>query len=113
MEHRFSPRVVTNSPVMIYDKQIGFIDALVKNVSATGMLVDTGRFSLNKGAVVELAGAASWRLESKIGLPKALIVHANNGQTGLLLIAHRSKDIDLWINSQHERDNERAPTLGA
>lgn len=100
MEHRFSPRVITNSPVMIYDKQIGFIDAFVRNVSATGMLVDTGRFSLTKGAVVELAGAASWRLESKTDLPKALIIHTKHGQTGLLLIAHTSEDIDSWINSQ-------------
>jgi hypothetical protein len=111
MEHRFSPRKGTNSPVMIYQNQIGFITASVKNVSANGMLVDTGRFALPKGSIVELAGAASWKLESKRGLPKALIIHAADGLTGLMLIANRGKVADLWGNSQSERTEEAAPLV--
>jgi hypothetical protein len=91
MEHRFSPRKEINSSVIVYQEQIGFIKAAVKNVSAFGMLVDTGRSTLPKGAVVELAGPASWKLESKMGLPKALIIHAKDGQMGLMLIANRGK----------------------
>lgn len=91
MEHRFSPRKEINSSVIVYQKQFGLITAAVKNVSAYGMLVDTGRSTLPKGAVVELAGPASWTLESKTGLPKALIIHAKDGQTGLMLIANREK----------------------
>ena len=91
MEHRFSPRKEINLPIMIYQNPIGFIKAWVKNASADGMLVDTGQFALPKGAVVELAGAAAWQLESKMGLPKALIIHAKDGPTGLMLLANKKK----------------------
>ncbi len=102
MEHRFSPRREINSSVIVYQKQTGFIKAAVKNVSAYGMLVDTGRSILPKGAVVELAGPAAWKLESKTGLPKALIIHANDGQMGLMLIANREKVADP--SGDFERD---------
>ena len=113
MEHRFSPRKEINSPVMIYQNQIGFIGASAKNISASGMLVDTGRFSLPKGAVVELAGAAAWELESKLGLPKALIVHVNDGKMGLMLIENRGKVAALWGNSQSDRAEQAYPPIRA
>lgn len=91
MEHRFSPRKEINASVLVFQKTIGCIKALVKNVSAHGMLVDTGRSTLPKGVVVELAGPASWKLESKMGLPKALIVHSKNGKAGLMLTTNGGK----------------------
>ena len=111
MEHRFSPRKDMDSPVMIYQNQIGFISAAVKNVSTNGMLVDTGRYALTKGTVVELAGAASWRLESKMGLPKALVVHSNDGQTGLMLILNREKVDELWTNLHSEQADPARPPI--
>lgn len=87
MEHRFNSRKEVHSPIIVFEKQIGFINASVKNSSVGGMLVDAGRLTLPKGRVVELAGEAAWRLESKTGLPKALIIHAKDGLMGLMLLA--------------------------
>ena len=91
MEHRFNAREEVNSPVLVFHELVGCIKALVKNVSTNGMLVDTGRSTLPKGVVVELAGPASWKLESKTGLPKALVVHSENGKAGLMLEANSTR----------------------
>jgi hypothetical protein len=81
---------------MIYHNPIGFITASIKNVGTDSMLVDTGQFTLPMGSVVELAGAGSWQLESKIGLPKAMITHANSdGQTMLMLLSSGGGSGDL------------------
>ena len=95
MEKRFSPRKEIDSSVLIFNDQVGSIKALVKNISAQGMLVDTGRPTLPEGAIVELAGPASWKLESKTGLPKALIVHSKDGKAGLMVTANRQEAVDL------------------
>jgi len=95
MEHRLSPRKEINSYIIVFQKQNGFIKGLVKNISRHGMLVDTGRSTLPNGAVVELAGPASWKLESKMGLPKALIIHSKDGEAGLMLTTNRGKIADF------------------
>jgi hypothetical protein len=95
MEHRAKTRKEINYPILIHHNPTGFINALIMNVSADGMLVDTGQFSLPKGAVVELAGTGSWLLESKMGLPKAIITHAKNGQAGLMLLSSVRKVAEL------------------
>lgn len=106
MEHRWNPRKEINSPVMVYQEQIGIIKASVKNVSADGMLVETGGFGLTKGAVVELAGATLRSIESKMLRLKALIIHADDGVAGLMFIANREKIADLWGNFEHNRAEE-------
>jgi hypothetical protein len=85
MEKRMTPRQEINSSILVFENNVGCINAFVKNVSNRGMLLDTGRFNLPTGAVVELAGPASRRLASRLGLPKALIVHSENGKAGLLV----------------------------
>ena len=85
MEKRFTPRQEINSSVLVFQNNIGCINAVVKNVSPQGMLLDTGEFTLPQGTVVELAGPASQLLESRMGLPKALIVHSNSGMAGLMM----------------------------
>jgi len=95
MEQRFNHRMEITSFVLVFQKQIGWIKALVKNVSTHGMLVDTGRSTLPKGTVVELAGPAAWQLESKMGLPKAMTIHSKDGKAGLMLIATKWKIADL------------------
>ena len=69
----------------------GWISAYAKNISSHGMLVHTGRSLLPVGDVVELAGPAAWKLESKTGLPKAVIVHSKQGTTGLMFTTCREK----------------------
>jgi hypothetical protein len=86
MEKRFSPRQEINSSVLVFQNNIGCINALVKNISSHGMLLDTGQCTLPTGAVVELAGPASQQLESIMGLPKAFIVHSDHGKAGLLVV---------------------------
>ena len=101
MEHRWTTRKAINYPIMVYLNSIGFINSFVKNISAHGMLVDTGQFTLPKGAVVELAGTGSWDLESKMGLPKAFIVRANYGQAGLMLLSSVWKIPEQWGVFEH------------
>ena len=87
MEHRLTTPGKNCLSIMIFHKPIGCINALIKNMSKNEILVETAQYSLPKGAVVELAGAGSWQLESKMGLPKALIGHADrNGETLLMLL---------------------------
>jgi len=101
MAYRWNTRKEINLPIMIYHNPVGFITASIKNVSADGILVDTGQFSLPKGAVVELAGAGSWQLESKIGLPKALITHVDDdGQAVLMLLSTGAKVADMRDNNE-------------
>ena len=57
------------------------------------MLVDTERSTLPIGSVVELAGPASWKLESRTGLPKGLIIHSKEGKAGLMLTKDSSDKI--------------------
>lgn len=95
MEKRYNPRKETNSSVLVFHKKMGCIKALVKNFSAHGMLVDTERSTLPKGSVVELAGPASWKLESRTGLPKALIIHSEDGKAGLMLTEDSGKIAEL------------------
>ena len=87
MENRWTTRKEIIYPIMVYHNPIGFIYSLVMNVSADGMLVDTGKFTLPRGAVVELVGTGSWNSESKMGLPKAFIARANYGLAGLMLLS--------------------------
>ena len=86
MEKRFNPRKNINSSVLVFHNKMGCIRAVVKNFSTHGMLVDTEQSRLPKGSVVELAGPASWKYESRKGLPKALIIHSQDGKSGLMLI---------------------------
>ena len=95
MQKRFSPRKKINSSVLVFHKKMGCIKGLVKNVSTHGMLVDTGRSTLPNGSVVELAGPASWKLESRAGLPRALIVHSKDGEVGLMLTEDSGKITEL------------------
>jgi hypothetical protein len=78
---------------MIYHHPTGFINASLKNVSRHEMLVDTGQFSLPKGTVVELAGAGAWQLESKMGLPKAMISRANQDGIMVLMLLSSSSEM--------------------
>ena len=90
MEKRFSPREEINSSVLVFQNEVGCINASVENISHHGMLLDTGQSTLPIGAVVELAGPVSRRLESRMGLPKAVIVHSNQGKAGLLMVTGNS-----------------------
>ena len=89
MKHRLNTPPKNNLPIMIFYNPIGFINAWIKSISKDEILVETGEYPLPKGAVVELAGAGSWQLESKMGLPKAMISHADNhGQAILMLLSN-------------------------
>ena len=95
MEKRFNPRKEINSSVLVFHKKTGCIKVLVKNFSMYGMLVDTEQSTLPKGSMVELAGPASWKLESRAGLPKALIIHSQDGKAGLMLTEDSGKITEL------------------
>lgn len=110
MEHRWNPRKEINSRVMVYQPQIGIIKAAVKNISAEGMLVDTGQYALTKGVIVELADAALNRLQSKMLRLKALIVHTDDSAAGLMVIGDRRNVAVLWKNIEDQHAAETMHT---
>ena len=95
MEKRLNPRKEINSSVLVFHKKMGCMKASVKNFSTHGMLVDTEQSTLPKGSVVELAGPASWKFDSRAGLPKALIIHSRDGKAGLMLTEDSGKIAEL------------------
>lgn len=86
MERRWHPRKEIDSRVMVYREGLGNFMAAVKNISADGMLVDTGRYALAKGVIVELADAALNGLQSSLLRLRALIVHADDRAAGLMFV---------------------------
>lgn len=87
MEHRLTTFQKHNLPFMIYHNPFGFVNALIKKTCKNEIHVETTQWPLPQGAVVERAGAGSWQLESKMGLPKALISHTSkDGETALMLL---------------------------
>ena len=111
MEHRWNPRKEIDSPVMVYHEQIGIIKASVKNVSADGMLVDTGQLMLKKGTIVELAGATMRSIKNKMVRLKALIVHANEGLAGLMFIENMEISAALWGDFEDGHAETARPSI--
>lgn len=95
MERRYNPRTQISSSVLIFHRRMGCIKALVKNISKHGMFIDTGQCTLPKGSVIDLAGPASWKLESRTGLPKGLIIHSKDGKVGLMLTTETGEIAEL------------------
>ena len=100
MEHRWHPREEIDSPVMVYQKKIGMIKAVVRNISVDGMLVDLGRFAMAKGTVVALAGATVSGLQGQLLQLRALIIHSNDSLAGLMFVGGRHSLAALRNNLQ-------------
>ena len=103
MEHRWNSRKEIHSTVTVYPGHFGAIKAVVKNISGNGMLLETDQFYLAKGGVVELAYAASPRVESETVRLKALTIHASGGLAGLMFIENAGDFAALWADSADHR----------
>ena len=88
MEHRWNARTQVNAAITLNLPHSGAIQAIVKNISRSGMLLDTRQFDLMRGGVVELAYTVARKLEREIVRLKALIVHGGDGLAGIMFIAH-------------------------
>ena len=86
MEHRWSSRKDIDSTITVHLQNFGAITARVKNVSRTGMLLDTRQFNLMQGSIVELAYTVIRKLQSETVRLKALTIHAGEGLAGLMFI---------------------------
>jgi hypothetical protein len=95
MERRWNARKEFNSTVMVYQERAGIIRVSVKNVSADGMLMETGRSVLSKGALVELTGETLRKHGNKMTRLKGLIVHAKDGLAGLMFVGDTTGVIAL------------------
>ena len=59
-----------------------------KNLSATGVFVETSDMGLRKGQTVELAFAISLGVVTKIHRRTAVVAHISRGGTGLMMEGH-------------------------
>ena len=85
MEHRWSSRQEINSTITVHLQQFGAIEARVKNVSRTGMLLDIRQF-ITRGSIVELAYTVMRKLERETVRIKALTIHGGDGLAGIMFI---------------------------
>jgi hypothetical protein len=88
MEHRWNARAEVNATITVHLQNFGATQAIVKNISRTGMLLDIRQFNLARGGVVELAYTVARKLEREIVRLKALIVHGGDGRAGIMFIEH-------------------------
>ncbi|MEJ2573620.1 MAG: hypothetical protein P8164_08565 [Gammaproteobacteria bacterium] len=111
MEHRWNPRKEMDSRVTVYRHGLGDFMAAVKNISAEGMLVDTGQYALPKGVMVELAAAALDGLQSSLLRLRALTVHADDdGAAGLMFIGDKRNIAALFKNLENQLVAQSAHT---
>jgi len=61
-----------------------------RNLSATGVFVETGDMGLRKGQTVELAFAISLGTITKLHRRTAIVAHVSRGGTGLMMQNHGS-----------------------
>jgi hypothetical protein len=61
-----------------------------RNLSATGVFVETGDMGLRKGQTVELAFAISLGTVTKLHRRTAIVAHVSRGGTGLMMQNHAS-----------------------
>ena len=61
-----------------------------RNLSATGVFVETGNMGLRKGQTVELAFAISLGVVTKLHRRSAVVAHVSRGGTGLMMENHGS-----------------------
>jgi hypothetical protein len=59
-----------------------------RNLSATGVFVETGDMGLRKGQTVELAFAISLGVVIKLHRRAAVVAHVSRGGTGLMMENH-------------------------
>ena len=95
MEHRWNSRKQVNAEITVHLQDRGAIKTTVKNVSRTGILLDTRHFDLSRGSIVELSFTASRKLEREIIRLKALTIHAGDGLAGLMFIEHAGDIVAL------------------
>jgi hypothetical protein len=109
MEHRCDSREESDSTVIIYLQTKGTITANIKNISQGGMLVNTGKSALNNNTMVELV-FATHHSTAKVPIRiKALTVHVNGDQAGLMFIgAAQEINADQIINL-HTHKERAAP----
>ncbi len=61
-----------------------------RNLSATGVFVETGDMGLRKGQTVDLAFAISLGTVTKLHRRTAIVAHVSRGGTGLMMQSHGS-----------------------
>ena len=101
MEHRWHPRINLNSIVTLCVNPSGTIKARVKNISRNGMLLETHRWNLAKGRVLEVICPALENAKSSIDRLKAVTIHATGGLAGILFFDYAGDILALWSDSRH------------
>jgi hypothetical protein len=61
-----------------------------RNLSATGVFVETGELGLRKGQSVQLAFAINLGVVTRIHRRSAVVAHVSRGGTGLMMENHGS-----------------------
>ena len=95
MEHRWRSRSKTSAPVVLLRKHGETIDALVRNISPGGMLLDLGIARLDAGEVV----GVMWPVHCLRGdiwpVQAAMVMHTRGAMVGLMFAFEQSMDVML------------------
>ncbi|MES9945250.1 MAG: hypothetical protein B6D77_17960 [gamma proteobacterium symbiont of Ctena orbiculata] len=84
MEHRRDHRKLLSLDIIINDRTLGKIDAKIRNISLSGMLVDIGDSTHKLNPIVEVSFPVDSCGGQKQCQAKAFIVHQQSGCLGLM-----------------------------
>ena len=90
MERRLTTRHRARTTVYVLLPGRGYRLCRARNLSATGVFVETGDMGLRKGQTVDLAFAISLGVVTKLHRRTAVVAHVSRGGTGLMMQNHGS-----------------------
>jgi len=83
MENRWNKRQLIRLNVMIYYGPLGLISGISRDLSSTGMFVETGRIVLASDEIIDLSFHYSDGIEDKYYSIPANVVHSSSKGAGL------------------------------
>lgn len=88
VERRLTTRHRARTTVYLLLPGRGHRMCRARNLSATGVFVETGDMGLRKGQTVELAFAISLGVVTRLHRRTAVVAHVSRGGTGLMMQHH-------------------------
>jgi len=98
MENRWSQRTPLELNLVIHYAPLGLIRATTKDVSSTGMFIDTGRIILSPEETIELSFSLPSSRDLHTYTVPASVVHSSAQGSGIEFVNCKLDDFDLFNN---------------